>query len=424
MKVLFISLNRESINMRVVPLGLACVAQSAIDAGHSVRILDLLEVDNISNSVKAEIYDFDPDIIGLSIRNIDNQDMKNTEFYYKKDRKIIKEIKNYSKSIVVLGGAGYSIYPDIILKDTGADFGIQGEGEKIFPLLLEKLSHNNPLNNIPQLYFNNGHQGKTKYIKTNLDKFPLPSPKLFWQFSEKHFDDLWIPVQTRRGCPLSCSYCSTALIEGKIIRKRDPLKIVKWLKELEDYGINNFYFVDNTFNIPESYALELCKAIIDAKLKIKWRCIIYPYKLSEKLCNAVAKTGCCEVSLGFESVNDVVLKGMNKLYCKTDIEEASKNLKKYGIKRVGFLMLGAPFDNVDSIKESLDFADSLELDALKITTGIRIYPYTKLAEQALIDGIINKNDNLLTPRFYISTSLKNNICEIITEFKSQHPYCI
>jgi len=70
--------------MRVVPLGLACVAQSAIDAGHSVRILDLLEVDNISNSVKAEIYDFNPDVIGLSIRNIDNQTWKILNFIMKK----------------------------------------------------------------------------------------------------------------------------------------------------------------------------------------------------------------------------------------------------------------------------------------------------------------------------------------------------
>jgi len=87
--------------------------------------------------------------------------MENTEFYYEKDRKIIREIKNYSKSIVVLGGAGYSIYPDIILKDTGADFGIQGEGEKVFPLLLENF-HIITHEQYTTIYFNNGHQGKTK----------------------------------------------------------------------------------------------------------------------------------------------------------------------------------------------------------------------------------------------------------------------
>lgn len=410
--------------MRVLPLGLFCIAQSAIEAGHSVHILELLDAKDIISSIKEEINSVNPDIIGISIRNIDNQDMENTEFFYSRDKFIIKEIKKYFKSFVVLGGAGYSIFPDIILEDTSADFGIQGEGEKVFPLLLERLSQGKPVDNIPQLYINNKTQVINKYMKTSLDEFELPAPDMMFQFLEKKVSDLWFPVQTRRGCPLNCSYCSTALIEGRMIRKRKPIKVVQWLKSLTDYGIKNFYFVDNTFNMPNSYALELCKHIIDAKLNINWRCIIYPYKLNRELCASMAKAGCSEVSLGIESGNDEILEDMNKLYRKADIVEASDNLRSQGIKRTGFLMLGGPKETIESVNENLDFIDSLQLDALKITIGIRIYPHTKLAEQAVSSGIINKNDSLLTPKFYLNPLIKDDVKKIIEKFKREHAYCI
>jgi len=424
MKILLISLNKESKYMRVLPLGLFSIAQSAIDAGHSVHILELLDAKDIISSIKEAINSVKPDIIGISIRNIDNQDMENTEFFYSRDKVIIKEIKKYFKSFVVLGGAGYSIYPYIILEDTCADFGIQGEGEKVFPLLLERLSQGKPVDNIPQLYINNKPQVINKYMKTSLDEFELPDLDIMSQCLEKNVNDLWFPVQTRRGCPLNCSYCSTALIEGKMIRKRKPIKVVQWLKSLTDYGIRNFYFVDNTFNMPNSYALELCKHIIDTKLNINWRCIIYPYKLNRELCASMAKAGCSEVSLGIESGNDEILKDMNKLYRKADVVEASDNLRSQGIKRTGFLMLGGPKETIESVNESLNFVDSLQLDALKITIGIRIYPHTKLAEQAVNSGIINKNDNLLTPKFYLNPFIKDDIKKIVEEFKREHAYCV
>jgi hypothetical protein len=138
MKILLVSLNKESIYMRVLPLGLFCIAQSAINAGHSVHIIDLIDVGDVVCSIIDTINNFKPDVIGISIRNIDNQDMENTEFFYNRDKYIIREIKKYFKAVVVLGGAGYSIYPDIILKDTGADFGIQGEGGKSFFVVIRK----------------------------------------------------------------------------------------------------------------------------------------------------------------------------------------------------------------------------------------------------------------------------------------------
>jgi radical SAM superfamily enzyme YgiQ (UPF0313 family) len=93
-----------------------------------------------------------------------------------------------------------------------------------------------------------------------------------------------------------------------------------------------------------------------------------------------------------------------------------------GIFRRGFLMLGAPGETRESVEESLSFADSLRLDALKITVGLRIYPETPLAATALAEGIIRPDDDLLWPRFYLAPQLADWLPERIATYKASRPW--
>jgi len=237
--------------------------------------------------------------------------------------------------------------------------------------------------------------------------------------------DLWMPVQTRRGCPMDCSYCSTASIEGRTIRKRPVRAIVEWIDKLTRLGVRQLYFVDNTFNLPPSYAMALCKAISGASLDVTWRCILYPYRIEEPLVSAMAEAGCFEVSIGSESGCDEILKGFKKRFRSRDVEQSCALLKSYGIRQMGFLMLGAPGETKETVEESLVFADSLGLDMLKISIGIRIYPGTSLAVKARVDGIISYDDNLLRPRFYITPGLDEGwVRERVEHFASTRPHWI
>ena len=91
---------------------------------------------------------------------------------------------------------------------------------------------------------------------------------------------------------MQCTYCSTALIEGEAIRRRDPAYAVKMLRRYEEAGFDHFFFVDNTFNLPTNYAKALCDEIIAQKLNISWRCILYPWKIDEELIAKMAAAGC------------------------------------------------------------------------------------------------------------------------------------
>jgi len=365
----------------------------------------MTEKDDLS-SIREAITSFDPEIIGVSVRNVDDQNMENPRFLLEQVKKVVTDCRKLSGVPIVLGGAGYSIFPESALSYLEADMGIQGEGETSFPFLLDRLTRGEDLAGVPGLYLRgSGLQGKRIFEK-NLDKFSLPGGDLS-SFSTSDKQEFWMPLQTRRGCPMACSYCSTAIIEGSSIRKRRPGLIIEEIASHVGAGFQRFYFVDDIFNIPEDYAKDICQKIVESKLAISWRCIIYPGKVDEGLVHLMVKAGCMEVSLGFESGCERILRKMNKRYSLDEVRRTSGMLKDSGIRQMGFLLLGGPGETRESVQESLVFADSLNLDSLKITIGIRIYPYTALAKTATDEGLILPGDNLLLPRFYVVSGLRD-----------------
>jgi radical SAM superfamily enzyme YgiQ (UPF0313 family) len=425
MRVLLISANTEQINMPVLPLGLACVAATVQGAGHEMQMLNLMMQTDTRQALKEAIVGFSPEIIGISVRNIDDQNMENPKFLLADVKNVVRSCREFSGATIVLGGAGYSIFPQASLDFLEADIGIQGEGESAFLKLLERLGENKNLSEIPGLFLaGQDPPGEREYIKCLTD-VPLPLPDLHLSTPSALKDqEVWIPFQTRRGCPLDCSYCSTATIEGRTIREHDPQKVVEVISKYAQAGFDHFFFVDNTFNLPNSYAETLCEKLISAKQKITWRCLLYPWKVDVNLVEKMAAAGCKEVSLGFESGSEKVLGRLNKKFNLDDVRQISNILKDYGIRRMGFLLLGGPGETKETVNESLEFADSLKLEALKITIGIRIYPYTPLAKTALKEGLIKADDNLLFPRYYIGKDLEGWLRETVNAWRENRPHWI
>ena len=425
MRVLLISANTEQINMPVLPLGLACVAAAVEGAGHDVQILNLMMQTDTQLALKKAIVGFNPEIIGISVRNIDDQKSENTRFLLEDVKDVVRGCREFSGATIVLGGPGYSIFPQASLDFLEADIGIQGEGESAFVKLLERLGENKGLSEIPGLFLaGQDPPNEREYIKSLAD-VPLPLPDVHLSTPSALKDqEIWIPFQTRRGCPLDCSYCSTATIEGRTIREHDPQKVVDIMSNYAEAGFDHFFFVDNTFNLPNSYAITLCEKLIAARENMTWRCLIYPWKVGVNLVEKMAAAGCKEVSLGFESGSAKVLARLNKRYNTDEVRQISNLLKDYGIRRMGFLLLGGPGETKETVNESLEFAESLNLEAMKITIGIRIYPYTPLAETALKEGLIKADDNLLFPRFYISKDLEGWLRETVNTWRESRPHWI
>lgn len=390
--------------MVAMPLGLGLVAAAVRRAGHDVRSIDLLGAASPCEAVRASVAEHRPDAIGISIRNIDDQNRAAPRFLLEPVREVVRACRAATSAPVVVGGAGYSIFPTAALAFLGASYGVRGDGEVIFPKLLDHLARGADPACLPGVEAP-GRRAAAPAWDEALDALPAWDDTLT-ALAPADDPTLWVPVQTRRGCPNDCVYCSTALVQGRTIRCRSPRLVVDSLAELARRGRRRFFFVDNSFNLPEAHAVELCHRMRDAQLGVAFRCIVYPERLSETLASAMAEAGCVEASIGFESGSPGVLRALHKRFSPDDVRAVCDRLARHGVRRFGFLLFGAPGETRETVEESLAFAESLGLDGLRITVGIRIYPGTPLAAHALAEGVIASNDDLLEPRFYLAPGLE------------------
>jgi radical SAM superfamily enzyme YgiQ (UPF0313 family) len=419
MRVLLVSSNTERINMVTIPLGLGLVAGAVRRAGHEVAFLDLLDEQDPGAAIRRAVAASQPDVIGISVRNIDDQDRENPRFLLGQVKPVVDAARVCTTAPIVLGGAGYSIFPEAALAYLGADLGVSGEGEETFPALLERLQAGGDPAGLPGVHVAGRPWERPPSFADDLDAFPVWDESLT-SIVDPSSPDLWVPIQSRRGCPNDCSYCSTASIQGRKIRARSPQQVVEQVARLARAGCRRFYFVDNSFNIPESYSFEVCRWMRELAPGAAWRCILYPHRVGEELVRALAEAGCVEVALGFESGSEAILREMNKRFTPADVRTTSELLAAHAVRRIGFLLLGGPGETRGTVDESLALAASLRFDFLKITVGIRIYPGTPLAHRAVEDGMISGDDDLLQPRFYLARGLEPWIHERVACFKSTH----
>ena len=340
MNILLISANRETMNMPPLPLGPACVAAAARKAGHDAALLDLMFEEDASRAIRGRIAETRPDVIGVSVRNIDDQNMEHPRLFLGPVLEVVAACRSASRAPVVLGGAGYSLFPESALRYLGADMGVRGEGEAAFPALLGRMAAGaaavGSSRDLPARDASGRREPRERPGR------PAPAGPRLWIASGADAGNLWVPVQTRRGCPMDCIYCPNAAIEGRAVRRRSPERVVAWLTEMREAGCRSFNFVDNTFNLPPAYAKAICRAILRAGLDIDMWCIIYPKWVDGELVDLMARAGCRQVSLGFESGSDRMLRALNKRYCGEDVREVSGRFREAGVGRMGFLLLGGP----------------------------------------------------------------------------------
>ena len=195
MRILLISAANDAGSMVPLPLGLACVATATEQADHRVRLLALRPDADCEKEVREAIEQLSPDVIGVSVRNIDDQNMQSPRFLLESLRQVVAVYRAACSARIVVGGAGYSIFPESVLAYLDADIGIRGEGEIAFPALLSWLEHGAQSLPPPSVYFPDGSHSPTAFAPA-LDDFLLPEPRFWLDFPGS--TEMRIPVQSRR----------------------------------------------------------------------------------------------------------------------------------------------------------------------------------------------------------------------------------
>lgn len=401
MKVLLVSANIFTEPYPVYPLGLDYVAESIADR-HKVKISDLNDLKDF-DSIKEVIENFLPDMIGISIRNIDNTDTTDPKGFIGHYKNLIELIRNYSKSPVVLGGSGFTIFPAEVLEALQADYGIIGEGER-FSLLLNAIEKKEDVSSIPGVIT----RGNKAQIPKPLDK-PF-SARIDTNNSHLNFylkKGGMLNLQTKRGCNFKCIYCTYPHIEGSKLRLIPPKEVAHTALKLQEAGAEYFFITDSAFNSDFSHSAEVAQAFIKYKVSIPWGAFFAPKTPPKDYFKIMADARLTHVEFGTEAMSNKMLATYRKPFKINNIFEAHKLANDAGLYVAHFFLLGGPGENGESLTETLSNVDKLDKTVLFFFCGLRIYPYTALYDIALSEGQISRDQNLLKPVFYQSKALSS-----------------
>jgi len=428
-RVLLVSTNRERQPYPVVPNGLACVASALDAAGHRVRFVDLCFVEDAVASARAAARAFRPDVIGVSVRNIDNSDAIALRHYTPEARDVLLALRAAAPTAkVIAGGAAFGVAPEALFRDLAVDYAVAGDGERASVALVDALCAGAPIEALPGLV--RERNGTVVFTPpgedADLDSLPRPALHRWIDLARYQRHGATIPIQSKRGCVYKCVYCTYRNVEGWGYRMRDPELVADEIEELKvRAGVRHFDFVDSTFNSPPGHALQVCEAITRRKLGVQLDTTNFtPATASSELLGAMKAAGFRSLGITAESASDPVLEKLEKGFNVAKVREVAERVEKHGIKTLWIFLVGGPGETRQTVEETLSFAKwRLERgDAVYLTVGLRIYPGTTLHRIAIAEGVVPANSTLLDPAFYFSSELQfDTTVARLKRFAADHP---
>jgi len=427
------------------PYGLLYLASVLRENNISVNIYDanlMKLVNDVSHfdEISKIIDRWDPDIVGIG-------GMISSFKFAKQLSYFIKE--RYSDLTLIAGGLLISTSPVLVMKNTSIDIGCIGEAEEIIVELVKRIYAKESLEDIPGLVLRKNHSellitgsstfltGRRKRTRSNIDWIPIPSYDLIdlkqYLPFQSFCDDLLksyikrrkmnsktisnvtpyaMPIFAGRGCPFNCIFCFSSMDKTPIKHSVDY--VINHIEYLEtNYGINHFQFMDENFNYYQDWVIEFCKKIIEKGNKYYFttgnrnRVGFFTKEMLELM----KKAHFYDISVGVESLDDSVLREMNRGMSSEKIVESLKMISDAGIQQEHLRCLsGFPSDTRDSIFRAIKKGNQLGYKTLFAL--VMPLPGTNLYSYCVDKGLI-KNELDFLEEIYTGDGYRN-----MTSFKS------
>jgi radical SAM superfamily enzyme YgiQ (UPF0313 family) len=427
-RVLFLNANETMRPYRVAPLGLAFVASATQAAGHAVRFIDFPETRGQHRAFRRAISSWAPDYLAIGIRNLDNSDFHAFESYLREPAQLVRVARAAQPGIrVLLGGPAATVDPSLVLNQVKPDHVLLGEGEESLPQVIRRLEAGEQLPAV----IGAQDSGDTPFRVTDVTR--LPAPRLYqWVKNLRPYlrGDAGYPLQTKRGCPLKCSYCTYGRIEGTRYRFLDAGSIADEVEGAMAHGIRDFEFVDSTFNLPPHHAMNVLGALKSRSLTANYVGTgLNPSKLPDELLATMREIGFRSVILTAESASDTMLASYQKNYRRSRLYESADLLEKNDIIGLWVFLIGGPGESEQTVAETLSFIEERvhPPQAVYITSGIRVYPGSPIADNADA-GLFAKEDlrrraDLPGLDFFYSNATPPEWLEArLRAFQARHPH--
>ncbi|MGH8068474.1 MAG: B12-binding domain-containing radical SAM protein [Candidatus Entotheonellia bacterium] len=427
MRILLIATNRHKhlnsrMNAQPLPIGLAYIAGYLDPTRHTVKMLDLMfSDDNYLEEVEQTARAFQPELVGISIRNLSNHSYLDPQWQIPITKAVIERLRATIKAPIVCGGPAFSILPKECFTYVAPDLGIAGDAGETFAELVDRLEGGeSSYVDLPGLVYRQGGQ-----IIANEASRPS-------QFSQPpRLDDLDMTKYRQAGfgigvlTKLGGFYYPSAQTGGqtedgawRVIRP--SAEVVREVKDLEArFDLRKVFFIDNCFNIPLAHAKALCQALIDAHLKVHWNTVLAPYGCDAELVQLMKQAGCALVLLvgmGGESRAGAALDASLQ-----PLLETCRLCEAGGLHYTITQTFGEPGETRATVERKVAFLRSLKPAMANVRIGVSILPGTTVAARALEEGIIADAAELIRPTFYLAAAVRDWIVDYLTAEAAHNP---
>ena len=417
MKVLLISGNTAESPYPVYPIGVSIVASTLRRKGYDVSLFDFLQQGCSHERLRERLQVFEPEAVGISIRNIDNVNALHEIRYLDHIRAIVDTIRSVVAVPVILGGSGFSLMPEHILSYVGADYGIKGEGEYALDTLLQVLARGQvPAETI--LHAPSVLEGE------ELSAADYDPDILAFYRERSHF----VPIQSKRGCVRTCAYCTYPVLEGRDIRPRPAAEVVDEMEALlEGSGTaDGLFIVDSLFNDAKGVYRDLIGEMARRGVQVPWTAFFAPSReLDDEIVALMRQTGLRTAELGADAMSDATLAGLGKGFLFKDVMATNDLFHRHGVATAHFYMVGGPGETEETLEEGIANVLSLQYTVNFFFLGIRIIPGTPLMQRAVAEGVVKEGDNLLEPVYYLSPHIdRDHVQQRLEAAFADKPHCI
>ncbi len=360
MNILLINPNRYQAPP-VPPIGLECVAGCLEKAGHRTKITDLSFSEDIYGDLDFSITSILPDIVGITVRNVDSVLYYDNQFYLREIKDIVQYIKSSFPLKVLLGGTGLMTNPEGVLEYLGADYAFVGPAEDDLPGIIDNILNSYPV----------------EKITYGTCKSDFRCPRFF---SPSDYTTYFLKggiagFETHKGCSSSCIYCTEA--NSNVAFKR-PEDIVHEVKKFIDAGYNHFHLCDSEFNEDLDFSLDCCSALEKSEMDMKWAVYMKPAHFNKRLFRLMKATGVYLITLTVDSYNK----------CSqywSDVEKIVFHARSSRIPVAIDFLTGFPYEEERVLFEYLDLFRRLQPERVNINTYIRLYKSLQITKTILKD---------------------------------------
>ena len=385
-RLALISANRHCDPYPVYPLGTAYLKSYLLSKIEDC-IVDIVDMNLTSyDELRKYLLEQKPNYIGLSLRNLDGANSLRGDDFLSYYKELTDLIRLHSSAPLIIGGSAFSIAPNEFMNLLKADYGIKGEGEgELYDLIISLEEKKEKISRPPSC----------RYIARPTVYFEPHLVEYYWKQSGM------LNIQTKRGCPYNCIYCTYPEIDGRTLRTVDIDSIIDTMaRSKRDYGVNYWFFTDSVFNISPDYNNKLAEDLVKSDLNISWGAYFTPSNINDEQLKLFKRSGLTHIEYGTESFCDSTLAAYGKRFTFSEVLEASELALKHNIYYSHFMILGGWKDDMKAIEETMNNSKYLRHTVIFPFVGMRIYPNTVLQKHCIKAGVLEPDNKLLNSCYY------------------------